>query len=138
RRGEGELRDLGAITMRVLADAEVSKGLLSVLEFRGSAGPWTIPHIHHDTAETFFVLEGRFDFLCGPTTHTLDVGDYILVPPDTRHMMAGDEGGGSRLGINAPGGLEDMFRALSELPANSVRDPETRRHLAERYDATPA
>lgn len=137
RCGDGELCDLGIVKMRVLADRKASDGLLSVLEFSGGPGPWTVPHAHHHTEETFYVLEGTFDFLCGTETVTLGVGDYLLVPRGTPHMITAHHPGGTLLGINAPAGLEDMFRELSEMPTNSVRDPQARRELADRYDATP-
>jgi mannose-6-phosphate isomerase-like protein (cupin superfamily) len=137
RSGEGELRNLGIVSMRVLADAEVSEGLLSVLEFRGGSGPWTVPHAHRNTEETFYVLEGTFDFLCGTETVSLEAGDYLLVPRGTPHMITAQEPGGALLGILAPAGLEEMFRELSQMPANSIRDPRARRELAERHDATP-
>jgi mannose-6-phosphate isomerase-like protein (cupin superfamily) len=68
RSDEGEVCDLGVITMRVLADAQASNGSLSVLEFSGGSGAWTVPHVHHHLEETFYVLDGTFDFVCGNNT----------------------------------------------------------------------
>lgn len=136
-RDEGEVYDLGILTMRVLADAQASQGTLAVLEFRGGAGPWTVPHAHHRMEESFYVLDGTFDFVCGDAQITATQGDYILVPRGTTHMITAHEGGGALLGINAPAGLEDMFRALSRLGADSLRDPATRREISKNFDSVP-
>ncbi|MDQ3735313.1 MAG: cupin domain-containing protein [Actinomycetota bacterium] len=134
---EGEIRDLGIIKMRVLADGRVSDGQLAVLEFIGGEGPWTVPHVHNETEESFYVLAGTFDFICAEQEITLSQGDYLLVPRGTAHMITAHPGGGTLLGINAPAGLEDMFRELSQLPADSVRDPATRREISQKFDAVP-
>ena len=136
-RNEGDVYDLGILTMRVLADAQASRGTLAVLEFRGGAGPWTVPHAHHQMEESFYVLDGAFDFVVGDTEITASQGDYILVPRGTAHMITAHEGGGTLLGINAPAGLEDMFRALSRLGADSLRDPATRREVSKNFDSVP-
>jgi mannose-6-phosphate isomerase-like protein (cupin superfamily) len=97
-RDEGEVYDLGILTMRVLADAKTSQGTLAVLEFRGGAGPWTVPHAHHQMEESFYVLDGTFDFVCGDAEITATQGDYILVPRGTTHMITAHEGGGALSG----------------------------------------
>jgi mannose-6-phosphate isomerase-like protein (cupin superfamily) len=136
-RDDGEVYDLGIATMRVLADAQASDGALAVLEFRGGAGPWTVPHAHHHIEESFYVLAGTFDFLCGGAEITAHQGDYLLVPRGTPHMITAHEGGGTLLGINAPAGLEEMFKALSRLGADSIRDPATRREISKNFDSVP-
>ena len=129
-RDEGEVCDLGIVKMRVLADAKASNGTLAVLEFRGGEGPWTIPHAHHKMEESFYVLEGTFDFVCGSDEITAHQGDYLLVPRGTPHMITAHPGGGTLLGINAPAGLEDLFRELSQLA-------RTASEISQRFDAQP-
>ncbi len=109
--------------MRVLADARASTGSLAVLEFRGGEGPWTVPHAHHKMEESFYVLEGTFDFVCASDAITAHQGDYVLLPRGTAHMITAHPGGGALLGINAPAGLEDMFRELSRLPRGQPAGP---------------
>jgi mannose-6-phosphate isomerase-like protein (cupin superfamily) len=45
----------------------------------GQAGPWIIPHRHDRTSESFYVLDGTFDFVCGDQQVTMNPGDYILI-----------------------------------------------------------
>ncbi len=133
----GEVCDLGVITMRVLADAGVSNGSFAVLEFRGAEGPWTIPHAHHKMEESFYVLQGSFDFTCGSDEITAHLGDYLLVPRGTTHMITARAGGGALLSVNSPAGLEEMFREVSRLPADSLRNPDARRLISARFDSVP-
>lgn len=135
--GTGEVCDLGVITMRVLADGTATDGACAVLEFRGTEGAWTVPHVHRAMAESFYVLEGTFDFTCDGEQVVAHAGDFVLVPRGTPHMITARAEGGALLGIVAPAGLEDMFRELSTLAGDSIRDPAARRAISQRYDSVP-
>ena len=64
--GAGRLADLGIARMRVLAAADATPGGgFSLAEFTGGPGPWTVPHLHRDLEESFFVLDGSFTFTVG-------------------------------------------------------------------------
>jgi hypothetical protein len=52
-------------------------------------------------------------------------------------MITARPGGGSLLAIVAPAGLQEMFKAISRLPADSLRDPAARREIAKDFDSTP-
>lgn len=136
RKNAGQVYDLGTITMRVLVDHQ-SGGAFGLVEFHGREGPWTIPHRHEHTSESFYVLEGTFDFACGEQTVTAHPGDYILIPVGSPHMITAHDGGGTLLSFFAPAGLQEMFKALSQLPAGSLRDPAARREIAKNYDSIP-
>jgi mannose-6-phosphate isomerase-like protein (cupin superfamily) len=135
-KASGQICDLGVITMRVLVEDEAG-GAFALVEFRGGEGPWTIPHVHEHTSESFFVQQGVFDFECGGERVTAQTGDYFLVPVGNPHMITAAPGGGTLLSIMAPAGLQEMFMALSRLPAGSLRDPVARREIAKDYDSVP-
>lgn len=132
----GQTYDLGVISMRVLVNDEAG-GAFALVEFSGAEGPWTIPHVHQRTSESFFVVDGTFDFECGGESVTAQRGDYFLVPVGSPHMITARQGGGTLLSIMAPAGLHQMFKALSKLPAGSLRDPAARREIAKDYDSVP-
>jgi mannose-6-phosphate isomerase-like protein (cupin superfamily) len=132
----GEAFDLGMITMRVLVDGQ-SEGAFGLVEFRGGEGPWTVPHRHDHTSESFFVLDGTFDFICADQHFTAGPGDYILIPVGSTHMIFAHGGGGTLLAIFAPAGLQEMFKTLSRLPPGSLQDPATRREISKNYDSVP-
>jgi quercetin dioxygenase-like cupin family protein len=132
----GEAYDMGVISMRVLVDDQAD-GVFGLVEFRGKEGPWTIPHRHDHTTESFYVLQGSFDFVCGDRTETAGPGDYILIPVGSPHMITAHDGGGALLSIFAPAGLQEMFKALSKLPEGSLRDPAARHEIAKKFDSIP-
>lgn len=135
--GAGETVPLGVLSMRVLADRASTGGAFGLVEFRGDAGPWTIPHTHREMEETFYVLDGAFEFLFGTDTVFAEAGSSLVVPRGTAHMMTAVEGGGALLTLFTPAGLEDMFRALGALPADSLLDPVARGEIARSFDSVP-
>jgi quercetin dioxygenase-like cupin family protein len=138
RPGEGRVADMGAVQMRVLAaGGPVTGRTFALSEFSGAEGPWTVPHIHQETQESFFVLDGQFTFAVGEEAVEVGPGAYVLVPRDTSHMIHAGAGGGRLLTLMVPGGLEEMFFALSELPPGGITDPAVRAAISAQYDSIP-
>lgn len=128
---------LGRISLRLLAAAGQTSGAFALGEFSGGAGPWTVPHIHQHSEESFYVLDGRFTFTLGDEEVEVGPGSFIIVPRGTRHLMRAGAEGGRLLTLWTPGGNEAMFVELSRLPADSLRDPEVRRLMSKRFDSIP-
>ena len=53
-RSAGEVVDLGVLSMRMLVGSERTGGSFASAEFRGGAGPWTVPHVHKTSDEAFY------------------------------------------------------------------------------------
>ncbi|HZO67035.1 MAG TPA: cupin domain-containing protein [Kribbellaceae bacterium] len=135
--GQGRTVDLGVARMRLLAGAE-STDAFALTEFWGtSEGAWTVPHVHREFEESFFVLDGRFTFTVGEEAIVAEPGTYVLVSRGTAHTITAAEGGGRFLTLMVPGGLEEMFFELGELPPNAIRDPAARTAISARYDSIP-
>lgn len=136
--GEGPSVDLGVVTMRVLAAGDVTGQGFTLAEFFGTGeGAWTVPHLHRGMEESFFILDGQFTFTVGGREIETTSGMYILVPRETAHMISAAEGGGRFLTLMVPGGLEQMFFELGQLPPNAIRDPVARAAVSARYDSIP-
>lgn len=135
--GAGEIAALGAVDMRVVVDSAITGGRFAVAEFRGGAGPWTVRHAHEHMEESFYVLEGAFEFSVGDATLDAHAGSFVYVPRGTPHIMTAAPQGGALLTLFTPGGLEDMFRELSKLGADALRDPAVRRQVASQFDSIP-
>jgi mannose-6-phosphate isomerase-like protein (cupin superfamily) len=133
----GDTLDLGTITLRLLAVAEQTGGAFAVGEFSGGEGPWTVPHVHQHTEESFYVLDGAFTFTLGTEDVEAGPGSFVRVPPGTRHELRAGSGGGRVLTVWVPGGTEVMFVELSRMPPGSLRDPEVRKAISARFDAIP-
>lgn len=138
RPGEGRLVDLGVTRMRVLAAGQdVTQGAFTLAEFSGSRGPWTVPHLHRGMEESFFVLDGEFAFTVGDQEVVAGVDSYVLVPRNTRHVVAATTDVARCLVLMVPGGQEEMFYELGDLGADSIRDPAVRGAISARYDSVP-
>jgi quercetin dioxygenase-like cupin family protein len=139
RPDEGRVADMGNVTMRVLAAGDdAGKGAFTLAEFVGGAGAWTVPHIHQAMEESFFVLDGDFTFTFGEEPVAAGKGAYILIPRDTRHTIRAEDGGGRLLTLMVPGGLEEMFFELAQLPPGAITDPKVRAAISAKYDSIPS
>ena len=137
--GEGRTVNLGIIKMRVLAAGEATTNrAFTLAEFTGGEGPWTVPHVHRAMEESFFVLDGEFTFAVGEEKIPAGPGSYILVPRGARHVITAGAGGGRLLALMVPGGLEEMFFELADLPSDSITDPAVRAAISARHDSVPA
>jgi quercetin dioxygenase-like cupin family protein len=137
--GEGRAVNLGVIHMRVLAAGKATtNGAFTLAEFTGGQGPWTVPHIHRAMEESFYVLDGEFTFTVGEQEIPAGPGSYILVPRGTRHGITAGAEGGRFLTLMVPGGLEEMFFELADLPPDSITDPAARAAISARHDSIPA
>lgn len=135
---EGRVVELGPVRMRVLAAGDQTTGrAYTVTEFTGGEGTWTVPHLHREMEESFFVLDGEFTLGVGEHEVRAGPGSYVLVPRDTRHVVAAGPGGGRCLILMVPGGHEEMFFELGELGADAIRDPGVRAAISARHDSIP-
>ena len=135
--GEGRIVDLGVTRMRVLAAGGTTGRTFTLAEFAGDEGhgpcrtctaPWRSRSSYSKAASRS----------ASGTRRSRPVpGSYVLVPRETRHVLAAHAGGGRCLVLMVPGGEEDMFYELGELGADSLRDPAVRAAISGRYDSVP-
>ena len=93
----------------VKAASEQTGGAYSLLEFTVDVdGPPL--HVHHETEEAFYILEGEVEITVGPTTVRAVAGGFVLIPRETPHTF---KNGGSKpariLTIFSPAGFEQFF-----------------------------
>src|SRR4029453_2225015 len=87
-RARWEVTDLGIISMRLIVSTAGPDGAFAAAELRGGEGPWTVPHVHRHTDESFHVLEGSFHFTCGDRDAEGKEGVFVRVPRGTRPAAA--------------------------------------------------
>jgi quercetin dioxygenase-like cupin family protein len=109
--GEGERIERRSTTI-VKAGGRDCDGQLSVYETAlpaGNSGPPT--HLHRRTAETFFVLDGTFEFTTGDERTVLEAGSFALVAPGLAHTFANHGETEARcLTLASPAGVEEFIR----------------------------
>lgn len=81
------------------------------------------PHIHHREAESFYVLEGEFEFLAGDRWIKAAPGSFVHVPKGSLHTLknAGDRVG-RLLTFVVPAGLDRFFEEVGE-PGTDISSP---------------
>ena len=68
------------------------------------------PHVQHREDESFYVLEGEYEFLVEERTVNTEAGSLIYVPKGTLHAHNKvGEGIGRMLVSQTPGGLHERF-----------------------------
>lgn len=103
---------------------EKTNGAFTVIDqvIQPQSGP--PPHIHHREDESFYVVEGRFSFLCGGKQSVLEAGSFVYIPKGTMHTFKNiEEKQGRLLVIITPAGLEEFFYAIGTPATNTTTAP---------------
>ena len=85
------------------------------------------PHVHHREDESFYVLEGDYEFLLGKETLRVGAGSLLYLPKGTLHAHRGvGESVGRMLVTQTPGGLyEHFFEKAGRTVDRDDREPFT-------------
>jgi quercetin dioxygenase-like cupin family protein len=109
--GEGD-RSLWVFGELVLykTRSEQTGGAYSLFEMASPPGCGPPPHIQHREDESFYLLEGEYEFLVEGRVFRVGAGSLIYVPRGTlhAHKNAG-EGTGRLLLSQTPGGSHERF-----------------------------
>jgi quercetin dioxygenase-like cupin family protein len=115
RKDEGLAFADGADRGRILVSGANTGGRYSLMEYVVAPRPAAAAsdfgaHLHNEIEETFLVRSGELQFLLGEHVETLRAGDFIRVPPGTRHGYANISGAPVELLVSFhPGGFEQLF-----------------------------
>ena len=71
--------------MTVKADAGRTAGVVSVLEADEPPGFGPPIHVHHDTAEVFYVLEGEYVMYLDDREVVCPAGSFVFIPVGAPH-----------------------------------------------------
>lgn len=89
READVEVLGLIPLSTRLLADSDATGGALSIMRTTMGAGiEGARPHTHHQSAELFYLLDGRLQLLAGDQVIIASKGDLVVVPPDMAHAFA--------------------------------------------------
>ena len=103
----------GADRGRILVSGAETNGRYSLMEWTvaPSTGPLGYgPHRHHQIEETFLIRSGHLQFLLDDQITTMGPGDFVRVPPGTRHGYANISGQPVEMLVSFyPGGFEQLF-----------------------------
>jgi quercetin dioxygenase-like cupin family protein len=102
--------------------SERTGGAYSLFEVTTQPGGGVLPHIQHREDESFYVLEGEYEFLVEGRTIRVGAGSLLYMPKGTLHAHRGvGEGMGRMLLTQTPGGLyEHFFEEVGEDATSNV------------------
>ena len=90
--------------------SEQTGGAYSLFEVTTRPGAGPPPHVHHREDESFYVLQGKFEFVVEDSTIRAGTGSLIYVPKGTLHAHENvGESSGRMLATQTPGGLYEDF-----------------------------
>jgi mannose-6-phosphate isomerase-like protein (cupin superfamily) len=85
-------------------------GAYSLFEVASLPSTGPPPHIHHREDESFYILEGEYEFLSGRETLRAGAGSLLYIPKGALHAHKNvGEGEGRMLVTQTPGGLYERF-----------------------------
>ena len=120
--GEGEARWWFGQLAVIKATAEDTAGGHTLVEITVDPGYETPLHIHHREDEGFWMLDGSATFTVGEEIVEAGPGAYLFGPKDIPHKWRAGDAGARLLYLFAPGGFEELIRAMSE-PAEELTPP---------------
>ena len=99
-----------------------SGGALGLVEAIVPPGGGPAPHIHRDTDETFYLVDGELEFLSEDRTFTAGSGDLVFLPRGTVHRFFNSGLYPAKLlFMYTPGGAEGLFVEGGDEPTPGVQ-----------------
>ena len=141
RVGDVPSLQLSSASVHLTATGGDTRGDFGLFRYDLPPGPGgASPHVHRTFSESFYVLEGMFDFYDGTGWEPLGTGDFLYVPRSGVHAFRnGGTVGASMLILFTPGlPREQYFTELQEIAASGrTPSPEEWIEIWRRNDQFP-
>jgi mannose-6-phosphate isomerase-like protein (cupin superfamily) len=139
--GQDDPVRMGPSEALIKAGGEDGAGHVAVLRTElAGAFPGPVRHRHHETVDSFYVLEGSLAVTIGESREELRPGGYAMVPPGAVHTFSNPSDRRVRvLNVMAPGGFEPYLKEVAAaLRPGAPPNPQEMARIASRYDFEPA
>jgi mannose-6-phosphate isomerase-like protein (cupin superfamily) len=111
----------------VQVSGEETGGRFSLLEFLQPPGEWTPLHVHRDSDQAQYVLEGELTVYLPGRSFVAGPGECVNTPINVPHTEQVTSGGPARLlDVNAPAGFDAFVAAAGEPAAELTLPPADR------------
>lgn len=110
--GEGRLIDLDGFTMTIKATAADTAGAFSLMEAKEPPGMGPPLHIHHDAAESFYVLAGEYIIFEDDREISCKEGSFVYIPAGVAHGFRVGSVPSRKLNFYTPAGMVGYFDDL--------------------------
>lgn len=109
--GEGVVTNVLGTAITIKVHGRDTGGAFSIIETEDKPGEGPPPHIQNREDETFYVLEGEYEFTCGPLKFTGKAGNVAFLPRGVPHRyQCISRTSGRLLVVISPAGFEDFFK----------------------------
>lgn len=116
--GEGKIVKVLANTISIRIHGRDTGGATSVVETLDQPGEGPPPHRHQRESETFYVLEGEYEFTCDGKTFKARKGATVFAPRGRPHHYRNLGKTPGRLMVTfTPAGFEGFFEEVGALSA---------------------
>ena len=124
---------VGGFDVLVHADDADTDGAFSLIETADPAAGTGPPlHVHHDCAESFFVIEGAYRFRLDEEDFECPAGSFVYVPKGMPHTFASAVPRSRKLNLYTPAAMVGYFEELGRGIAAGM-DEAALDGIAERY-----
>jgi len=122
-------------SVEVKLSSEDTEGRYTVQDEHWHPGFTVPPHFHKEHAETFYLMDGQYQWTVGGETHLMNAGDLVYIPPNVVHSVhvVGNKDA-HVLFIFAPGGYEKYEIRESAYTEKQLQDPQIRAMLRKDSD----
>jgi mannose-6-phosphate isomerase-like protein (cupin superfamily) len=131
RPGEGRSIDLGNFRMSVKAAGADTAGAFALLEAAEPPDFGPPLHIHTNTAETFYVLEGEYNVFIDDEAYACPAGSFI--PAGIQHGFRVGSAPSRKLNLYTPAAMVDYFDELGAAITGGGADPHRLDEIARRH-----
>jgi len=135
-RGKGQIFDkLKDEAVEVKLSAAQTEGRYTIQDEHWHPGFDVPPHFHKEHAETFYLLDGQFEWTVGGETHLMSAGDLVYIPPNTVHAVhvVGNKDA-HVLFVYSPGGYEHYQESEMAYTKEEREKPEIKSKLRRESD----
>lgn len=115
-------------SIRILASAKETDGLISVFGYDGVTGDAPGFHYHNEAHDVFLCTRGRMKLWAGDRCRILSPGDFAYVPPKVVHQPQLVDPVNESVGLVTPGQWVDFFRFVTERYDGVIGDEFDRRN----------
>lgn len=125
---------IGGDQIAIKATGEDTDGAFTVIETVVPAGCGPPRHLHRRESETFYVLDGEFEFEIGKETIHASVGAFLVAPPDLPHQFRNVTDRPAKLLIVCqPAGFEKFVEEFATIPTDVPPDPQQMAAIGAKY-----
>jgi mannose-6-phosphate isomerase-like protein (cupin superfamily) len=133
RPGEGRSIDLGNFVMSVKAAGDETGGAFALLEAAEPPDFGPPLHIHGNTAEAFYVLEGEYHIFIDEQAYACQAGSFIFIPAGIRHGFRVGAAPSRKLNLYTPAAMVGYFDELGAAIQGGDADPHRLDEIARRH-----